>query len=244
MVLCLFMTTVLEWGLQFNLIHCGIVFAGSFLSYSFVKKPLEFFKIGAHFYRSLRGAVYFLFSLLFIVLLLDSSTSELPIVMVAGGLVFFYVFPQQKYKNLRRFCGLKIYIVSLSWVLITGVYPFGTFELNSAQYGYLLQRFLLIILATLPFEIRDLDKDDAHLFTLAQTLGTRGVQLFAGILALLISSLSFFLKMMYGIDSFSVIVLLPFYLWSLWQVRLLKTPYFVSFWVELIPFFGLIFQYI
>ena len=243
MVVCLYVTTVLEWGLPLLGAPIAIVFLGSFLSYSFIKKPVYFFSSLTRFYRLRGGGIYFLSALLFGGLLLNTAVPDKIIFFCAGCLVFFYVFPQNRYINLRRLSGIKIYIVSLSWVLITGVLPFENYDWSTPHYLYQLQRFLLIILATLPFELRDLKADDPRLKTLAQSLGFSGVQLLGYGLSFFIFLLSGALHYLYGVAAYSALVLLPFYLWSLSDIKRLSSPYFVSFWVEWIPFFGLIFLY-
>lgn len=243
MVMCFYVTTIIEWEKKVQFSHLGVVFLGSFLAYSLIKSTSRFLISLTQFYRALDGMFYLTSGMVFCFLMLSGSLSEIMILLSAGILVFFYVFPQFEFKNLRNLNGVKIYIVSLSWVLITGLYAFGDFDLNVAQLMYLVQRFLLILLATLPFEIRDLENDPPNLNTLAQTLGIKGVQMLGLGLAILILLLTFILKKIHGLDSYSVLVLLPFYLWSLKQVQWLNAPYFVSFWVELIPFFGLIFLY-
>ena len=195
------------------------------------------------FYRLRGGGIYFLSALLFGGLLLNTAVPDKIILFSAGCLVFFYALPQSRYINLRRLRGIKIYIVSLSWVLITGVLPFENYDWSTPHYLYQLQRFLLIILATLPFELRDLKADDPRLKTLAQSLGFSGVQLLGYGLSFFIFLLSGALHYLYGVAAYSALVLLPFYLWSLSDIKRLSSPYFVSFWVEWIPFIGLIFLY-
>ena len=244
MVVCFYLITVLEWEMALNYNHFGIVFLGSFLGYSYIKRPSFFLASLCRFYRVLDGAVYLTAGLFFVTMVLTSSPVEVTILMIAGALVFFYVFPQTRFTNLRSLNGLKIYIVSFSWVVVTGLFPFETFELTGMQSGYLLQRFLLILLATLPFEIRDMESDKPQLNTLAQTLGIKGVQLLGLGLALLICSMSFVMNKIGGVEAPTALFLLPFYLGSLMQIKRIKSPFFVSFWVELIPLFGLIFLYL
>ena len=243
MVVCLYLTTVLEWGLPSLGVPLTTVFLGSFLSYSFIKNPQCFFSSLVQFYRVRAGGIYFLSALLFGGLMINMSVPHKIVFFSAGCLVFFYVFPQNKYVNLRRFSGIKIYVVSLSWVLITGVLPFENYDWTTPHYLYQMQRFLLIILATLPFEFRDLNTDDPRLNTLAQSLGFSGIRFLGLGLSFLIFFLSYVLSYFYGVEAYSALVLLPFYLWSLSQIKRLSSPYFVSFWVELIPLFGLIFLY-
>ena len=86
-----------------------------------------------------------------------------------------YVIPLRAVlKNLRSFYGLKIFIVSCCWTLLTGLFPLLE---SSAWEGdkifYLGLYFLLIFVAILPFEIRDLSRDAADLGTVPQQLGVR-----------------------------------------------------------------------
>ncbi|MBL4663092.1 MAG: hypothetical protein JKY22_05960, partial [Flavobacteriaceae bacterium] len=80
---------------------------------------------------------------------------------VFGGLTFLYAVPFLSGKNLRTFSGTKIFVVALVWAGVTVFVPWSDslVELNSDIWLSFIQRILIIIVCTLPFEIRDLRYD-------------------------------------------------------------------------------------
>jgi hypothetical protein len=98
-----------------------------------------------------------------------------------------------------------------------------------------IQRFLLVVVWTLPFEIRDLDYDQGSLGTLPQQLGikrTKGVGLMLLIIALVLEAL----KHAPNTAHFLSFILLFFgsaYLLAISKKE--QSGYFASFWVESIP---------
>lgn len=86
-------------------------------------------------------------------------------------------FPNQK--NLRNWSGIKIYIVAFCWAGVTLVLPLinAGMELSSDIYIKFIQRFLLVLILILIFEIIDLKEDDPHLKTLPQAIGVKNTKL-------------------------------------------------------------------
>src|SRR5690606_8884320 len=88
---------------------------------------------------------------------------------VFGIVTFLYAIPilpkrffiDQK-KNLRNIGGLKVYVIALVWAGVTVLLPVmdisGVF--TSDVLIIAIQRFLLVMLLMLPFEIRDLQYDN------------------------------------------------------------------------------------
>ena len=90
-------------------------------------------------------------------------------------LVLLYCLPLPGFRwNFRGFKGLKIHLVALSWVLTTVFLPLSIYGLQSMtefSLAYGLQRYIFVLVATLPFEIRDMKLDDPNLSTWPQMLG-------------------------------------------------------------------------
>lgn len=80
-------------------------------------------------------------------------------------------FPNKK--NARNWAGIKIYIVALCWVGVTLVLPIvnAGLPLTSDFYLKCVQRFILVFVLILIFEIIDLMQDDPHLKTVPQQIG-------------------------------------------------------------------------
>jgi len=89
--------------------------------------------------------------------------------------------------------------------------------------------------ATLPFEIRDLNSDDFQLRTLPQKFGVRNTKLLGVILIIFHLSISFFITKtplnFFIIESFVLLVLMVLILKSNED----QSEYYSSFWIEGIP---------
>ncbi|NNJ88501.1 MAG: hypothetical protein HKP53_03800, partial [Eudoraea sp.] len=106
-----------------------------------------------------------------------------------------------------------------------------------------LQRFFIILVLMIPFEIRDLNYDPEELHTIPQRFGSRKTRI-AGIFVCLLCFLITFLK-----DDLSITEILSkmFILFSLAALMIFMPKeqgrYFSSFWVEAFPIFWAILLY-
>ncbi|OAB27684.1 hypothetical protein SAMN05444395_105166 [Flavobacterium fryxellicola] len=144
-------------------------------------------------------------------------------------------FPNKR--NARNWAGVKIYIVALCWVGVTLGLPVLNAEIPIIADFYLkcLQRFLLVFVLVLVFEIIDLANDDPHLKTVPQQIGVRRTKLL-GLLLLLPFYLLEFLKSNFD-ESQLVVNLLLVIMISLFLLfaNEKRSKYYTSFWVESIP---------
>lgn len=220
----------------------GFIFFGTIVCYNFVKYGVEAKKylIVSNIYHkniqifsflSFSVALYFLFQL------------DIKVWMAVGGLgliASLYAIPLlPKTKNLRSLGGFKIYIVALVWVGFTVLLPIldAKISLNWDFWVMSLQRFILVLILILPFEIRDLQWDDKHLKTLPQVFGVQRTKVFGGVLTVLLFALTFLKDDVTQTELLmrlvlSIILLLLFLSNSKMQAR-----YLASFWVEGIPVF-------
>ncbi len=139
-------------------------------------------------------------------------------------------------KNLRNIGYLKIIIVALVWAAFSVIIP--VFEATkSFSYEAILlfiQRFFLVIVLILPFEIRDLQFDAISLQTIPRKIGipkTKRLGLILMLFSLLISyalSVNFETKNAFMIFFFLVIVLLM-------RAKVNQLKYYSTFWVEALP---------
>jgi hypothetical protein len=139
-------------------------------------------------------------------------------------------------KTLRNIEGLKIYVVGITWSIVTVLLPIKEFDLEFSEEVYLvfLQRFLFIIALILPFEIRDLSLDSMKLKTVPQKIGTQKTKIYGFVLLLLFFSVEYFKFKPLFLTSLTVlIVTLLFLLYS--NER--QSKYYSSFFVEGIPIF-------
>lgn len=156
-------------------------------------------------------------------------------------LVLLYTLPFFPNKrNARNWKGIKIYIVSLCWVGVTVLLP-----LINAKVGFTLdvlwlciQRFLLIFVLVLIFEIIDINTDDPHLQTVPQQIGVAKTKLlgYGFLVVLLLLEFLYEANQDYIPLAFKCIVScsVAFFLYFANENR---SRYYASFWVESIPIF-------
>lgn len=147
-------------------------------------------------------------------------------------------FPNKQ--NARNWKGIKIYIVSLCWVGVTVVLPVINsnvgFSLDILLLG--IQRFILIFVLVLIFEIVDINTDDPHLQTVPQQIGVEKTKLFGYLLLCVLLTLEFLYdaNQDYVPLAFKAIVSGSIALF-LYFANENKSRYYASFWVEAIPIF-------
>ena len=144
-------------------------------------------------------------------------------------------FPNRR--NARNWAGVKIYIVALCWVGVTIGLPLLNAEVAITSDFFLkcIQRFILIFVLVLVFEIIDMSKDDPHLQTVPQQIGAQRTKNLGIALMILFYFLEF-LKSNFDVKQLIVncilVVLVSF---SLIFVNEKRSKYYTSFWVESIP---------
>ena len=144
-------------------------------------------------------------------------------------------FPNRK--NARNWAGVKIYIVALCWVGVTLGLPVlnAAISITSDFYLKCIQRFILIFVLVLIFEIIDLANDDPHLKTVPQQIGVKRTKIL-GILLLIPFYFLEFLKSNFDekqlIVNLILVALISLFLLFANEKR---SKYYTSFWVESVP---------
>ncbi len=144
-------------------------------------------------------------------------------------------FPNRS--NARNWAGVKIYMVALCWVGVTLLLPVveADVPLTLTVVEVALQRFILIFVLILIFEIIDLKVDDPNLKTVPQQIGVKRTKQ-VGVLLLLVflsiecwnadfASKAFAVKL--GIASTTFLFLI--------FAHEKRSKYYSAFWVESIP---------
>jgi len=151
------------------------------------------------------------------------------------GLYAVPVLP--KTKNLRNLGGLKIFIVAAVWAGTTVILPCleAGLVLTWDSYIETAQRFLLVLVLLVPFEIRDLEYDAPELKTLPQRFGVRATKLFGIGVALSYLLLTFLKHNIGTLEIFGQGILVFLLVMTLWLTKNKQSKYFASFWVEGIP---------
>jgi 4-hydroxybenzoate polyprenyltransferase len=139
-------------------------------------------------------------------------------------------------KNLREISYLKIVVVAFVWagftVLIPGIDAGNEISINVVF--LLLQRFLIVVVLILPFDIRDVKYDAISLQTIPKKIGVEKTKklgliliVFSMVLEYLLVTLSI-VKTPFMIFFFLVIILLM-------RAKIDQSKYYSSFWVESLP---------
>ena len=220
----------------------NFAFLGTIVGYNFVKydalarakkndmsRELKLIALLSLF--SLFGVGYYFFQLQF-------STQLVSIVFL--GLTLLYTLPFfPNRKNARNWAGLKIYIVALCWVGVTIVLPLINAHIPLGNDFYLkcIQRFILIFVLILIFEILDLSHDDPHLQTVPQQIGVNRTKIVGLVLLFPFYFLEFlknnFIAEQLIINGILVLLLALFLVFANEK----RSKYYSSFWAESIPIF-------
>jgi hypothetical protein len=156
------------------------------------------------------------------------------------GLTLLYTLPFfPNRRNTRNWAGVKIYIVSLCWVGVTVVLPVlnAGIALETGFYIVSIQRFILIFVLILIFEIIDLTQDDPHLQTVPQQIGVKRTKMLGYFLLIVFCGLELFnnngnINFQSLSLTFVIVIITALFLAFANEKR---TKYYTSFWVESVP---------
>jgi len=168
---------------------------------------------------------------------------ELKTQLVTGfflGLTILYTLPIfPKIGNARNWTGVKIYIVAFCWAGITLFLPIINADLALCQDVWLkfCQRFLLVIILILIFEIIDLKNDHESLQTVPQKLGVYKTKRLNIFLLILFYCLEFFKSDFQIVQLWINLVLITLLALFTIFASPKRSNYNTSFWVESIPVF-------
>jgi hypothetical protein len=235
---CLVKISQLHFNISKDFVTTFFAFFGTIVGYNFVKYVALLEKKEAKIRPKLKAITAFsIFSFLlvgFYFFQLQRITQISSIVVLVLTLLYALPFFPNR-KNARNWAGIKIYIVALCWVGVTVVLPVLNAEIDFSVDFYLqcLQRFIIIFVLILIFEIIDLAKDDPYLQTVPQQIGVKKTKtlgyfllMFFGLLEILNSNNnSQFLSLLL---TFAIAVALAF-------ANEKRSKYYTSFWVESIP---------
>lgn len=224
-------------------------FFGTIIGYNFVKydalartqklqMSIQLKAIAALSFLSFIASGYFFFQL-------QRVTQITGIIFLLITLLYTLPFFPNR-KNARNWAGIKIYIVALTWVGVTVILPVINSEIAISTDFYIkcIQRFILVFVLILIFEIIDLKKDDPHLKTVPQQIGVKRTKLLAYFLIsffIIIDFINFgFSKSIYILSfkiTFTKFILFFMMCFFIFNSSENKSKYYTSFWVESIPIF-------
>ena len=241
-VLALAIVTYYMFGIQIDNSVLLFVFSSSLIGYNFTKYNTELIRKNASTERKAIFLLSVLCSILAIYTFFKLETASREITLLTGFFTLLYILPFYKGKNFRNRSGIKIYIVALCWVLSTLILPLAQagYDINADVLIKCMQRFLLVIILILIFEIIDLKEDNPSLKTVPQSIGVRntkilGIVLLAMFFMLEFALTNFKITQLY-INVILAIITLVFTLLASEK----KSKYYTTFWVESIPILWLV----
>ena len=242
--------TMIQFDLNIDKDVLFFTFFATITGYNFVK----FFGIAKFHHRRLTSRLRSiqLFSLLAFILMtvffFRLQTITMVLITAFGLVTFLYAIPIlpkhlfiDHQRNLRSISGLKIYIIALVWTGVTVLLPLidNHVELSEDIWYASLQRFLIVIVLMLPFEIRDLNFDSLKLSTVPQNIGIRGTKILGILFLIVVFSLEYcisdYRQLSIWVHAIFVMLLAIFLLLSYQR----QSRYYSSFWVESLPLWWL-----
>ena len=218
----------------------NFAFFGTIIGYNFVKYDALARAKKIQMRKELKAIV--LFSLCSVILVgyyffkLERVTQITAVIFLSITLLYTLPFFPNK-KNARNWAGVKIYIVALCWVGVTLGLPILDAGIAITMDFYLkcVQRFILIFVLVLIFEIIDLAKDDPHLKTVPQQIGVKQTKILGLLLLIPFYFLEFFKSVLDKNQlTINLILVLMIGLFLLFANEK-QSKYYTSFWVESIP---------
>ncbi len=218
-------------------------FFGTIAGYNFIKYDTIFRKNS-----NIRSSLKLIFSISMLALIVvfylffKFNLASQILLIFCGLVVGLYALPLLLSKNLRNLSGVKIYLVALIWSGVTVLLPVinASEKIDNEVKLKFFQRFLLVIILLLIFEIIDLKTDDPRLKTLPQRIGVSRTKRIGFALLLL-----FFCSQFFSSDHSSyqwVLFLFPTVLCTLFLhfAHPERSRYYTTLWVESIPIFWLL----
>lgn len=246
-VITLMGTTLLLLNIPVNWDLVGFTFFATIVCYNFIKYGVEAEKyliVSNKYHKYIQIFSFFCFA--FALYFFWQLERRIWISILALGLLStLYAIPfLPKAKNLRSLGGLKIYIVALIWVGFTVFLPLQDQKPPFAWDIWMLffQRFLLVVILMLPFDMRDLGRDKKDLKTLPQLLGIQKTKKLGIILTALVFLFSFLKDDLATAEILSRLAISILLIGIFLSKNDMRRNYFASFWVEAIPiiWFGLL----
>jgi hypothetical protein len=215
----------------------NFAFFGTIVGYNFVKYDALARAKKIQMRNELKAIV--LFSLCSVILVgyyffkLELITQIIAVIFFSIILLYTLPFFPNK-KNARNWAGVKIYIVALCWVGVTLGLPILDAGLSITMDFYLkcVQRFILIFVLVLIFEIIDLAKDDPHLKTVPQRIGVKRTKILGLFLLIPFYFLEFFKSVLDKNQLIINLILVLMIGLFLLFANEKRSKYYTSFWVE------------
>ena len=231
--------TMIHLSLNIDIDLLFFVFFSTIIGYNITKHAYGLEPSG--FGMNSRHSILILTLLSLIPFLFFLFTQPVPVIILSGlmGLItFFYSWPvSRRGAGLRSITGLKIFVIAFVWSAVTIVLPVLSSEplINMNILIEFVQRFIFVIVLTLPFDIRDIRFDTWHLGTIPQIIGIKRTRVL-GVILLCFVVLAEFFKIPGTANQMFILMAISIVTGRIVMQSVVKqTQYFASFWVESIP---------
>lgn len=240
--------TIVKYDIKSH-ISAYFVLLSIIVSYNFIR----FYEIQSHrlewfykwFYKNkiklLLLCVMAFVGMIYLVFFTSFNFTSIFILLPFAFITFFYVIPVFKLGNVefsfRNFPFIKIISIAFSWAGVTVFFPIkeANMMIDNGVCIEFLQRFLLLLAITIPFDIRDIYSDSKKIRTLPQVIGIVNSKIIGSFLLCFFIGLEFFKQdYFYPVATVAIAVITLFFLWSSSEK---KSRFYTSFWVEAIPIF-------
>lgn len=216
------------------------LFFGSISCYNFVKYGPEaekYLKLTNLYHKNIQlfSIVCLLFAAYHAYFIRKEAWIGIVVLVFMTGLYAIPILPRTK--NLRSLGGIKIFIVAGVWAGTTVILPCLETRVGISWDICVetAQRFLLVLVLLLPFEIRDLKYDAPELKTLPQLFGVKNTKIFGLLLVTLFFAFNFLKYDLVAKELFEKGFLASILVVMLLITKQKQSKYFASFWVEGIP---------
>ena len=236
-VLALILITYLRLKIDFDYVILFIVFNATIIVYNFIKYASTlpyYFLVNNVSIKKIQYLSFFCGICLFFSLFHIKIQTFLFGIFISIFCVIYAIPFNRSKRNIRNYSRIKIFIVAFCWAAVTVLFPL-TVEpeidyLNASILFF--QRFIFVVVYTLPFEIRDLKFDSIKLKTIPQLFGLKKTKQLAYVL------LIFFLLINFMIQPLSMVYLISDFMIALFTAYLIcitkenQAKHFASFEVE------------
>ena len=243
-VFCLVKITALHYGIKSNVIAFFCIFS-TIASYNLIR-IFRIKEVQPWFFQFIKNTslpLIFLtiFSALISFLLIFKFRYETLYGFIPFGLItLFYIIPlgrKGQKLSLRSIPFVKLFLIAILWAGVTVIMPLVQHRIQLGYHELIVftQRFLFVVVITLPFDIRDIAYDNDELKTLPQVLGIQKSKWLGLLFLVLFLGLTFLNS---PIDSAQLRI--HFYMTVLVLLFLMRSSenqseYYSAFYVESLP---------
>ncbi len=238
--------TYLHFGLHLNLSIIGFNFFSTIAGYNYIKYRTELRYLRSGLPLPLKGILFVsIFSIAGMFYFARHFTfMDIGVVMLLGLITFFYTHPVfifKREKNLRSVTGIKITLIALVWTGATVLLPAINDNLTFSRelWVEIFQRFLIVTVLTLPFDIRDIRVDYREIETVPKLIGIRNTKLLSFTFLILVLTSEILFPYKDVIPQTMLILIVAVLAFITYRLKIYQEEYFASFWVESIPIFWL-----